>query len=169
MTNEVFSEHIKHIKNYSMDVLIANIDALLNNELAITTMLESSAARMALYNNAEKVETVLASSPTVISIMKNSERCTKVSTCASDYGNGLVYDGKAFVLEVWSSSMCGLGGGAYCTFYHGNYIVGDQVRGASMTAEQATNHYAVRKFAEQVISYNSAASSYETNALIFKL
>lgn len=142
------------------DVLIANIDALLSSETAISAILESSTARMALYNNAEKIETKLASSSVVISAMKKSANSKTVSI-ASYNTPGVIYDGKAFVIEVWSSQQCT--NPSWVPFYHGNYIVGDKVKSSNMD----TYHKNVGKFVDKVISYNAGSYSYSTNALFF--
>ena len=71
-----------------------------------------------------------------------------------------MYDGKAFVLDIWSNQNR-----SDYNQYHGNYIIGT----SELSCVHSTTHTAVNKFASTVTGWNNAANSWTTYALIFKI
>ena len=72
----------------------------------------------------------------------------------------MMYDGKAFVLEVWNArSDVGV------IQRHGFYIIGND----SLTCNCSERHTQVNKFASHVAAHNNLSNYYISYALIFKI
>jgi hypothetical protein len=131
--------------------------ALAASSVAMNAVAASSVARLALYNAASTVTSILAASSTALTAMKNSSQTTTVSYTGTT--SSTLYNGKAFVFEVYSSSSSSY------TQYHGNYVTGTGTR----TRTTSTNHETVNCFASTVTGYQNASISWTVYAYIFKI
>ena len=125
----------------------------------MSTVAASSVARTALYNSASVVEPILAKSPTALNALRNSAQFTTVQANSSDNDTTL-YNGKAFVLEVWSSAKYTNG-----NHIHGKYIIGND----RISSANSSSHDAVNKFASSVIHKDTQAGGNIMYATIFKI
>ena len=136
------------------------MNAIAASSVAMNAVATSSVARTALYNSASVVEPILAKSPTALNALKNTS--SQVATVSTDSYVGMdsMYDGKAFVLEVWNARS---DGGAIQN--HGVYIIGNNL----LTCDCSVTHTQVNKFASHVAAYNNLSEYYISYALIFKI
>ena len=130
-----------------------------SNELGMQKVAASSVARTALYNSASVVEPILAKSPTALNALRNSAQFTTVQADSSSNETTL-YNGKAFVLEVWSSARYTNG-----NHIHGKYIIGNN----TISSANSSSHDAVNKFASSVIHSDTQNGGNIMYATIFKI
>ena len=147
----------------AMNAIIANTNALntlVASSVAMNAVAASSVAREALYNNASVTESVLASSSTAITALKTSTQTVTVNT--SNASKTTIYNGKAFVLEIWESDYM-----EYNVYSHGEYIIGTSI----LTRTMSPSHQSINKFASTVIGWQNTGISgtHMCYALIFKI
>ena len=139
------------------------MNAVAASSVAMNAVVNSPVAREALYNNASVTEPILQTSPVALNAMRSN--AVQVQCQFNGHYNTL-YDGRAFVFEVWQSY--GRSGGY--SLSHGNYIIGDQIQKITFNDCDSTNRHPVNKFASTVVVNSDNPNNAWANAeLIFKI
>jgi len=169
MYHDIVSLAINNLRDKDLLIEIfsdkSSMEQIANNSEAMSAICESQEARNVLYDAHEVTEEVLANSNTAITAMKSSSRCeTKHIIHAGTNADGIIYEGKAFVLNVWMKSD--LNGANNYKQYHGKYIIGNSVLSITPTS----THVPVNKFASKVsASLSTDSSTWECTAYYFKI
>ena len=150
----------------AMNAIIANANALntvVASSVAMNAVVNSPVAREALYNNASVTEPILQTSPVALNAMRSN--AVQVQCQFNGHYNTL-YDGRAFVFEVWQS----YGRSGSYSLSHGNYIIGDQIQKTTFNDCDSTNPHPVNKFASTVgVNSDHANNAWAIAAFIFKI